>query len=88
MAWIENPKLLDVVGSSYDFFWVIEVKRIVEDYNVGLTVHVENILALRRSIAAVAEHREAYDPGLKHAQEALSWEKECIPLRNFYAQFL
>jgi glycosyltransferase involved in cell wall biosynthesis len=67
---------------------VIEVKRIVEDYNVGLTVHVENILALRRSIAAVAEHREAYDPGLKHAQEALSWEKECIPLRNFYAQFL
>jgi hypothetical protein len=49
---------------------------------------VENILALRRSIAAVAEHREAYEPGLKHAQEALSWEKECIPLRNFYAQFL
>ena len=67
---------------------VVEVKRIVEDYNVGLTVHVENILALRRSIAAVAEHREAYEPGLKHAQEALSWEKECIPLRNFYAQFL
>ena len=67
---------------------VVEVKRIVEDYNVGLTVHVENILALRRSIAAVAEHREAYEPGLKHAQEALSWEKECIPIRNFYAQFL
>ena len=67
---------------------VVEVKRIVEDYNVGLTVHVDNILALRRSIAAVAEHREAYEPGLKHAQEALSWEKERIPLRNFYAQFL
>ena len=67
---------------------VVEVKRIVEDYNVGLTVHVDNILALQRSIAAVAEHREAYEPGLKHAQEALSWEKERIPLRNFYAQFL
>lgn len=67
---------------------VIEVKRIVEAYNVGLTVHVENILALQRSIAAVADHREAYGPGLKHAQQELSWEKERVPLRSFYAQFL
>jgi glycosyltransferase involved in cell wall biosynthesis len=67
---------------------VVEVKRIVEEYNVGLTVHVENILALQRSIAAVAEHSDAYAPGLKRAQEELSWERESMPLKNFYGQFL
>ena len=65
---------------------VVEVKRIVDQYGVGKTVQPENIEDLRSAIKAVGS--ADYTSALQTAQEALSWEKEQIPLRAFYGQFL
>ncbi len=65
---------------------VLEVKRIVNHYGIGRTVEPENIEALRLAIEAVGS--EDFNPALKVAQEALCWEKEQIPLKAFYGQFL
>ena len=65
---------------------VVEVKRIVEEFGVGRTVQPEDIEALRSAIEAVGA--EDYSSALKVAQEALTWEKEQIPLKAFYGQFL
>lgn len=65
---------------------VVEVKRIVEEFGVGRTVHPEDIEGLRLAIEAVGA--EDYSTELKVAQEALTWEKEQIPLKAFYGQFL
>ena len=65
---------------------MVEVKRIVEEFGVGRTVQPENIEALRSAIEAVGA--EDYSSALKAAQEALTWEKEQIPLKAFYGQFL
>ena len=65
---------------------VVEVKRIVDQYGVGKTIQPENIEALRSAIKAVGS--ADYTSALQTAQEALTWEKEQIPLRAFYGQFL
>ena len=65
---------------------VVEVKRIVDQYGVGKTAQPENIEALRSAIKVVGS--TDYTSALQTAQEALTWEKEQIPLRAFYGQFL
>ena len=65
---------------------VVEVKRIVEEFGVGRTVQPEDIEGLRLAIETVGA--EDYSAALKVAQEALTWEKEQIPLKAFYGQFL
>ena len=65
---------------------VVEVKRIVDDYGVGKTVHPEDIEALRSAIEKV--DAGGYDAALKKAQKALNWENEQLPLKAFYGQFL
>lgn len=65
---------------------VVEVKRIVDAYEVGLTVDPEDVEALRAAIEEVGA--SSYTEALKKAQEALNWEKEKEPLTAFYGQFL
>ena len=65
---------------------VVEVKRIVDQYGVGKTIQPENIEALSSAIKAVGS--ADYTSALQTAQKALTWEKEQIPLRAFYGQFL
>ncbi len=65
---------------------VVEVKRIVDDYGVGKTVHPEDIEALRSAIEKVGAG--GYDAALKKAQKVLNWENEQLPLKAFYGQFL
>ena len=65
---------------------MVEVKRIVEEFGVGRTVQPEDIEGLRLAIETVGA--EDYSTSLKLAQEALTWEKEQIPLKAFYGQFL
>jgi glycosyltransferase involved in cell wall biosynthesis len=65
---------------------VVEVKRIVEEFGVGRTVQPEDIEGLRLAIETVGT--EDYSAALEEAQKALTWEKEQIPLKAFYGQFL
>lgn len=65
---------------------VIEVKRIVEHYQIGETVDPEDIEGLRRAIENVGS--TVYLNTLKTAQSELNWETEQEPLKAFYDQFL
>ena len=67
---------------------VVEVAKIVEEFGIGLTVNPEDIDVLRESIAAVAASKDSYRLALEKARKVLTWEKEQVPLRAFYAQFL
>lgn len=67
---------------------VREVAKIVEEFGIGLTVNPEDIDALRNSIMAVVASKKPYCAAIEKAQKSLTWEKEQVPLRAFYAQFL
>ena len=67
---------------------VREVAKIVEEFGIGLTVNPEDIDALRNSIMAVVASKKSYCAAIEKAQKSLTWEKEQVPLRAFYAQFL
>ena len=67
---------------------VVEVAKIVEEFGIGLTVNPEDIDALRNAIAKVGAYKKSYRVALENAQKSLTWEKEQVPLRAFYAQFL
>lgn len=67
---------------------VVEVAKIVEEFGIGLTVNPEDIDALRNTIATVGASKKSYRVALEKAQNSLTWEKEQVPLRAFYAQFL
>ena len=67
---------------------VREVAKIVEEFGIGLTVNPEDIDALRNSIMAVVASKKSYCAAIEKAQKSLTWEKEQVSLRAFYAQFL
>lgn len=65
---------------------VVEVKRIVDEYQIGETVDPQNIVALKEAIKKVGAG--SYKETLKKAQKELNWENEQLPLKAFYGQFL
>jgi glycosyltransferase involved in cell wall biosynthesis len=64
---------------------VVEVKRIVDGFRIGKTVDPEDLQELRSSLMEVYDQRVQYHQALLKASEELSWEKERVSLRSFYA---
>lgn len=67
---------------------VVEVQRIVQEYNVGATVNPEDINALSQAIETVGNSPERYTANLKRASQELNWELESEPLKAFYVGLL
>ncbi len=65
---------------------LVEVKRIVTDYNIGECVEPTDIEALSAAIERVGRSKMDYKTALEHAAAELNWENECTSLKAFYDQ--
>ena len=65
---------------------LIEIKRIVEDYNVGYIVKTHDPKMIAEAIKkAVADYdRKIFEEGFRKAKETLTWEKESRILDEFF----
>ncbi|MBR3376589.1 MAG: glycosyltransferase [Mogibacterium sp.] len=66
-----------------------EMKRIVEEYNIGECVEVDDIEAIKSAIKKMLEHgRQPYEKGIEKAQKELTWDNEKETLKKAYSTIL
>lgn len=65
-----------------------EMRKVVEDYQVGEVLTERTAESLAQKIAAVAANAATYEPHLQQAAEQLCWENESIRLKEIYSPLL
>lgn len=84
-------KLFDYIHSDLPVLTskVIEVKRIVETHEVGLTVDSSRVDELRNGMMKMMKAgRASFEPGLKKAKSELTWEREREVLERVLSQLI
>lgn len=78
--------LTPVIGSDFP-----EIRRIINNYDIGLVVNPENIDDIVRTIQKLKNDKKLhakFKRNLKKAKKELCWEKESIILENAYRKVL
>lgn len=77
--------LTPVIGTHYP-----EMKKIIEGYDIGISVDPNNVLAISEAIKTMRENKEMYvkfKKNLLKVKEKLHWGNEKKKLEKFFDDF-